>query len=96
MKCPILLKARFLIPIQLTNGRKNGCPKYFDIRTNNKCPFKKKGPMWILDPILHQTIVKGKVKCILVQALRHRTGRAAHTGSRGIALLFHDHGTRRG
>jgi len=39
---------------------------------------------------------KGKVKCTLVQALRLCTGRTAHRGSRGIALLFHDHGTRRG
>ena len=37
-----------------------------------------------------------KVKCTLVQALRLCTGRTAHTGSRGIALLFLDHGTRRG
>ena len=37
-----------------------------------------------------------KVKCTLVQALRLCTGRAAHRGSRGIALLFHDQGTRRG
>ena len=37
-----------------------------------------------------------KVKCTLVQALRLRTGRTAHRWSRGIALLFHDHGTRRG
>jgi hypothetical protein len=37
-----------------------------------------------------------KVKCILVQALRLCTGRTAHRGSRGIALPFHDHGTRRG
>jgi len=36
------------------------------------------------------------VKCTLVQALRLCTGRKAHRGSRGIALLFHDHGTRRG
>jgi hypothetical protein len=36
-----------------------------------------------------------KVKCTLVQALRLCTGRAAHRGSRGIALPFHDHGTRR-
>jgi hypothetical protein len=35
------------------------------------------------------------LKCTLVQALRLRTGRTAHRGSRGIALLFHDHGTRR-
>ena len=32
------------------------------------------------------------VKCTLVQALRLCTGRTAHRGSTGIALLFHDHG----
>jgi hypothetical protein len=37
-----------------------------------------------------------KVKCTLVQALRLCTGRTAHRGSRGIALIFLDHGTRRG
>jgi len=40
--------------------------------------------------------VKVKVKVILVQALRLCIGRTAHRGSRGIALLFNDHGTRRG
>ena len=40
--------------------------------------------------------VKVKVKCTLVQALRLCTGRTAHRGSRGIALPFLDHGTRRG
>ena len=39
---------------------------------------------------------KVKVKVTLVQALRLCTGRTAHTGSRGIALPFHDHGSRRG
>ena len=39
---------------------------------------------------------KNEVKVTLVQALRLCTGRTAHRGSRGIALLFHDHGTRRG
>jgi hypothetical protein len=39
---------------------------------------------------------KLKVKVTLVQALRLCTGRTAHRGSRGIALLFHDHGNRRG
>jgi len=39
---------------------------------------------------------KLKVKGALVQALRLCTGRMAHKASRGIALLFHDHGTRRG
>jgi len=42
------------------------------------------------------TLEKGKAKCTLVQALRLCTGRMAHRGSRGIALLFLDHGTRRG
>jgi hypothetical protein len=37
-----------------------------------------------------------KVKCTLVKTLRLCTGRTAHRGSRDIALLFHDHGTRRG
>ena len=37
-----------------------------------------------------------RVKCTLVQALRLWTGRTAHRGSRGIALRFLDHGTRRG
>ena len=36
-----------------------------------------------------------KVKYTLVHTLRLCTGRTAHRGSRGIALLFLDHGTRR-
>jgi len=39
---------------------------------------------------------KVKIKCTLVQAVRLCTGLMAHRGSRGIALLFHDHGTKRG
>ena len=37
-----------------------------------------------------------KVKVTTLQALRLCTGRTAHRGSRGIALPFHDHGTRSG
>jgi len=37
-----------------------------------------------------------RVKGTPVQTLRLCTGRTAHRGSRGIVLLFHDHGTRRG
>jgi len=40
--------------------------------------------------------IKVKVKCTLVQALKFCTGRTAQRGSKGIALLFHDHGTRKG
>jgi hypothetical protein len=39
---------------------------------------------------------KKKVKCPLVQALSLCTSRTAHRRIRGIALLFLDHGTRRG
>jgi hypothetical protein len=42
------------------------------------------------------SVGKVKVKVTLVQALRLSTGRTAHRGSRGIALPFHDLGTRRG
>jgi hypothetical protein len=35
-------------------------------------------------------------ECTVVQTLRLCTGRTAHRGSRGIALLFHDNGIRRG
>jgi hypothetical protein len=41
------------------------------------------------------TLKKGKVHPP-VQALKLCTGRTAHKGSRGIALLFLDHGTRKG
>ena len=41
-------------------------------------------------------IEKVKLKCTLVQALSLCTGRTAHRESRGIALLFLDHGTRKG
>jgi len=37
-----------------------------------------------------------KVKCTLVKAPRLCTSHTAHRGSRGMALLFHDHGPRRG
>jgi len=40
--------------------------------------------------------VKVKVKVTLVQALRLCTGCMTHRGSRGIALPFHVHSTRRG
>jgi len=49
----------------------------------------------IVSCIFLVSIKKVKVKCTLVQALRLCTGRTAHRGSRNIALLFLDHGTRR-
>jgi hypothetical protein len=45
---------------------------------------------------LKKTLFKVKVKCTLVKALRLCTGRTAHRKSRGLALLCHDHDTRRG
>ena len=43
--------------------------------------------------ILVDSHLSKKVKVTLVQALRLCTGRTAYRGSRGIALLFHDHST---
>jgi hypothetical protein len=43
-----------------------------------------------------ERVTKGKVKCTLAQALRLCTGCMARRGSRGIALFFLDHSTRRG
>ena len=40
-------------------------------------------------------VVGKKVKVTLVQALRLCTGRTTHRGSRGMALPFHDRGTRK-
>jgi hypothetical protein len=49
----------------------------------------------ILECYAHM-LIKVKVKYTLVQALRLCTGCTVHRGSRGIALPFHDHGTRTG
>ena len=46
--------------------------------------------------MFHSVKIKVKVKVNLAQALRLCTGRKAPRGSRGTALTFHDHGTRRG
>ena len=54
------------------------------------CHWKLQHAQWL--PVQ----VKLKLMFTLVQALRLCTGRTAHSGSRGIALLFLDHGTRRG
>ena len=47
-------------------------------------------------PKWRKTYRKVKVKRTLAQALRLYTGRTTRRGSRGIALYFHDHSTRRG
>jgi hypothetical protein len=48
---------------------------------------------YITEILLSKKMVK--VTITLVQALRLCTGRTAHRGSKGISLLFQDHGTRR-
>ena len=55
-------------------------------------------PSFSIAPLWSSAIrqFKVRVKCTLVQALRLSTGHTAHRGSRGLALLFLDHGTRRG
>ena len=46
--------------------------------------------------VMKREMNKSKGKVHPVQALRLCTGRTAYRWSRGIALPFHDHGTRRG
>jgi len=65
--------------------------KYLDIN-----PWREKGQKNTYATTFSILTIKVKVKVTLVQSLRLCTGRTAHTGSRGIALHFHDHGTRRG
>ena len=50
----------------------------------------------VLCEVRTESLYGKKLKCTLVQALRLCTGRTARRGSRGIALPFHDYGTRRG
>ena len=49
-----------------------------------------------VDVVERRESFKKKVKVTLVQALSLCTGRTVYRMSRGIALPFHDHGTRRG
>ena len=71
--------------------------------------MEKLAPPPGFEPLIAQSVSNGyndyaifarstadKVKCTLAQALRLCTGRRAQRGSRGIALPFHVHGTRRG
>ena len=72
---------------------------FLALRNTNGAPvvdFKHENSVTNVDKTSQIQLVKVKVKCTFVQALRLCTGRTAHRGSRGIALLFHDHGARRG
>ena len=64
------------------------CSMKFAVIHNTKCN--------VLSASVQKGWGKVKVKRTLVQALRLCTGRTAHRWSRGIALPFHDCGTRRG
>ena len=63
--------------------------------------FKKKTPRYFSSNLKYNCLRfiqlkrEGKVKVTLVQPLWLCTGSTAHRGSRCIALLFYDHGTRR-
>ena len=66
----------------------------------------KKGDICVINSPLTSALVKSSVnqffqgrklpKCTLLQALRLCTGRVVQRVSRGVAVLFLDHGTRRG
>jgi len=63
--------------------------------TNNK-RFEKILVVFPKPEVFLYFVKKKKSKVHPVQALRLCTGRTAHRGNRGIAVLFHDRGTRRG
>jgi len=65
-----------------------------DLPKRNNCVNSRRNLTSNVSKIPALLIVK--VKVTLVQALRLCTGRTALRGSRDIALLFLDHGTRRG
>jgi len=84
-------------PLSRLSGKK--CWTFSKLWNNKFC--YKIAPCWLF--LLIHTTMHGSmnikfipIKCTLVQALRLCTGRTAHRGSRGIALLFHDYSTRRG
>jgi len=66
---------------------------HFLIPRSTTClaPPSTKAPIsYFLSTISARNKVKVKVKCTIVLALRLCTGRTAHRGSRGVAILFHD------
>jgi hypothetical protein len=89
--------------LNICKGQDTGPSKICDRRRTenyiNKCSrivTTAQQDRYILLPSQKSVSDKGvKVKCTLVQALRLCTGRTAHRSS-GIALLSHDHGTKRG
>jgi len=70
--------------------------RYLKDKKIKKCPHTKQFQCIIKLLYASFPFWKVKVKVTLVQALRLCTGRTARSGSRGIALPFLDHGTRRG
>jgi hypothetical protein len=79
------------------------CRNYWNLEQRRPCPFLGVNKITFASnykavalPWIVLGKVKVKVKCTRVQALKLCTGRAAHRGSRGLALPFHGHGTRRG
>jgi hypothetical protein len=66
----------------------------FKLQSHRHCAIQQKYPSH--QELKHGSVNKKKIKCTLVQALRLCTGHMARRGSRGIALLFLDHSTKRG
>ena len=77
------------------NGLCSGFMKHFFFPPKQRCWWCSSSRMLCYVGWYVPTFQKF-VKCTLVQALRLCTGCTAHRGSRGIALLFLDHGTSRG
>jgi len=71
------------------------CNIYFNkLHNRNRAGWSRSSARWFRDSVTLSPCKKAG--CTLVQALRLCTGRTAHRVCGGLALLFLDHGTRKG
>lgn len=60
MGCPILLTVKFLIPIEITKGRLDGCPKYVEVRKDSKFSLQENSILETLDNVSSQKVISGQ------------------------------------
>jgi len=89
-----LTNVKHLLYSAISRGRRNKI-SHFILATSQHHTKPAVNNITITQAIINNVSKKVKVKCILVQALRLCTGCTAQRRSRGIALLFLDHGTKR-
>jgi len=88
MTCPWRLTVPVNITVSVFSARSEKHIAFYEFSMRHRIKIQISGE--------HKIYGNYTRKCTLVQAMRLCTGRTAHRGSGGIALLFLDHGTRRG